>query len=496
MGNAHSLTEEHMGMGTTDSAIILAGGRSLRMGFDKQLLRLNDEYLLARNLELMLSIFPEVIVVSNEPEKLKRIPGIERTLVIKDIYEGKGPLGGVHAGLRQVSSDFAFILAVDMPLLDQDYILKMKTLMSEAEAGDGLVNVSIASGEPEPFFAFYGKHLIPQLEAAILSNRRSLRRFIDHQNFIRLDYPGGEVEDRDSFFNINDKKGFRDFHEMQNPELEALSRLGDDEEHPVIQSLPIIRFKGSAHKQLNDDVITEAEISLSLNGEFFQTMYCTPKDLKELIIGNLYAQGRIQSPEDLLDLSIRRFPHETLVIFEAEATVRDTEALKEAAFETSRVYTTSGSSKPALPFSGSLKKADIDLELDMERIMEISGVFQDASALFARTGGNHACALIENGEMISFMEDIGRHNALDKLIGKALLEERDLSMAMILLSGRMASEMTMKVLRTPVSVLLSRSAPTDRSVQLARENNLTMVGFIRGQRLNIYHLNGGHRLKE
>lgn len=482
-------------MRTTDSAIILAGGRSLRMGFDKQLLRLNDEYLLAKNLELMLSIFPEVIVVSNEPDYLKEIKHIDQTKIVADVYEGRGPLGGIHAGLAEISSDFAFVLAVDMPVLDRDHILKMKLYMTEAEAGDGLVNINASSGEPEPFFAFYGKHLLPELEQAILSNRRSLRRFIDRHDFIRLDYPSGEIQDKDIFFNINDKEGFRKFHEMQSPGLQSLSSLEVDENTPVIQSMPVIRYKGTVHKELADDVITEAEISLYINGSFFQTMYCTPKDLPELITGNLYAQGRIQAAVDLIDLIITRRPDPDLVLYDVHAQVAETEALKEAARVDSRVFTTSGSSRPAIPFAGSLSKEDTDLELDMERIMEISGVFQDTSALFARTGGNHACAIIEDGEMISFMEDIGRHNALDKLIGKALMEGRDLSRAMILLSGRMASEMTMKVLRTPVSVLLSRSAPTDRSVQLARDNNLTMVGFIRGQRLNIYHLNRGHRIK-
>lgn len=480
-------------MNTTDSAIILAGGRSLRMGFDKQLLRLNDEYLLSRNLELILSIFSEVIVVSNEPEYLKEIDHIEQAKIVPDIYEGRGPLGGIHAGLANISSDYAFVLAVDMPVLDRDHILLMKQYMTEAEVGDGLVNINASSGEPEPFFAFYGRHLLPELEQAIVSNRRSLRRFIDRHDFIRLDYPSGEIQDRDIFFNINDRKGFRQFHEMQRPELKDLSPLSLDEDSPVIRSLPVIRYKGSVHKELPDDVITEAEISLYVNGRFFQTMYCTPKDLPELITGNLYAQGRIQAAEELLDLAITRRDDPELVLYDVHAKVRAVEEPGEAG--ESRVFTTSGSSRPAIPFAGSLVKEDIELELDMERIMAISGVFQDTSALFARTGGNHACALIEDGEMISFMEDIGRHNALDKLIGKALMEGRDLSHAMILLSGRMASEMTMKVLRTPVSVLLSRSAPTDRSVKLARDNNLTMVGFIRGQRLNIYHLNRGHRIK-
>lgn len=482
-------------MNSTDTAIILAGGRSLRMGFDKQLLRLNDEYLLEKNLLLLLDLFREVIVVSNEPKELWGIPNIQRAKIIQDKIPSAGPLGGIHAGLSESTADFAFVLAVDMPVVDKAYILKLKETMAKAEGVDGLINISAASGEPEPFCAFYGKHLIPEIELFVKRNKRSLRHFIDTHHFLRVDYPGSSDAGSDIFYNINDKRELRQYHETIRPQVEALSNLNDSPESPI-QSLPIIRYKGNEHVELFDDVITEAEISLYLNGEFFQTMYCTPKHLEELIMGNLYTQGRIQGPDELLKLDIKPVSRDGLVLFDVFATVKPSQALADSRKIETKVITTSGASAPLLPGKASLVKADIDLELDMRQIMAVTATFQDTSALFARTGGNHACALIEDGEMVSFMEDIGRHNALDKLIGKALMEQKDLSRCLILLSGRMASEMTRKVLSTPVSALLSRSAPTDRSVRLAEENNLTMIGFIRGDRLNIYHLNKGHTLRE
>lgn len=482
-------------MNSTDTAIILAGGRSLRMGFDKQLLRLNDEYLLEKNLLVLLELFSEVIVVSNEPKELWGIQNIGRTKIIQDKLPPCGPLGGIHAGLSESASEYAFVLAVDMPVLDKAYILKIKEIMAGSPKVDGLINVSTATGEPEPFCAFYGKHLIPEIERFISGNKRSLRHFIDTHQFLRVDYPVNPEAAPDIFFNINDKEELRQFHEKTSPQVQALSNLSDSPTAPI-QSMPIIRYKGKAHAELTDDVITEAEISLYVNGDFFQAMYCTPKHLHELIIGNLYAQGRIQAPDELLHLDIQPMNRDGLVLFDVYAQVKNSPELEAASKDKTKIFTSSGASAPPLPFKGSLVKEDVAMELDMERIMEISAVFQDTSALFARTGGNHACAIIEDGEMISFMEDIGRHNALDKLIGKALMEKKDLSRCMILLSGRMASEMTRKVLRTPVSALLSRSAPTDRSVRLAEENNLTMIGFIRGQRLNIYHLNNGHTLKD
>lgn len=480
-------------MNTTDTAIILAGGRSLRMGFDKQLLKLNDKYLLEKNLNILLGIFSQVLIVSNDPKSLLEIPHIEQTRILQDKLESGGPLAGIHAGLRESKADYAFVLAVDMPVLDEDYIRRMKEQMSQAKSTDGLINVSRSTGEPEPFCAFYGRHLVPQIESFIKGSRRSLRHFIDQHDFLRLTYPDQETG-QDIFLNLNDKKELRRYHEKTEPLVKQLSEM-DRAVAPPIRSMPVLRYKAGVGADVEDDVITEAEVQLYLNDEFFQTMYCTPSHLDELITGNLYAQGRITKPDDVEELAISQSGERDLIQLEIRAKIKPFQDPEQTARSTARIISTSGTARPAIPFKGSLQKPDADLTLDIARISAISAAFQDTSSLFARTGGNHACALIKDNEMISFMEDIGRHNALDKLIGRALLSGTDLTRCMILLSGRMASEMTMKVLRTPVTALLSRAAPTDRSIRLAKENNMTMMGFIRGDRLNIYHKNNGHILK-
>ena len=476
-------------MSTTNTAIILAGGRSLRMGFDKQLLKLNDQFLLEKNLSILLELFPQVIVVSNEPAELEAVPLIERTTIVSDRYRDAGPLAGIHAGLEASESAYALVLACDMPVIDPDYIRRMKAIMAQASGADGLINRNRVTGEPEPFCSFYGRHLLPELEQSIQSSRRSLRRFIDSHQFLDLEYASKPGE-KDIFFNINDKRELRQYHEQSEPLALQLSQLSEAIA-PPIQSVPIIRCKGSARAELEDEVITEAELTVSLNGEYLQTMYATPCCLEELITGNLYAQGLIQSASQIAQINIRR-ADDLGIHLQLEVQLRET-APRERANQP--IITTSGTARPDLPFAGSLTRPDAELVLNLEHITRISAAFQDTSALFARTGGSHACALIQHDAMVAFQEDIGRHNALDKLIGQALREGRDLSSCLILLSGRMASEMTMKVLKTPVSALLSRAAPTDRSIRLAKEHNLTMMGFIRGDRLNVYHLNGGHRLE-
>ena len=111
-----------------------------------------------------------------------------------------------------------------------------------------------------------------------------------------------------------------------------------------------------------------------------------------------------------------------------------------------------------------------------------------AQAIFGRTGGLHAAALFDaNGELLVLREDIGRHNAVDKVIGWAFMEGRiPLKGHMVLVSGRGGFEIVQKVLTAGVPLLASVSAPSSLAVQLARELNLTFVGFLRGRRFVIY----------
>jgi FdhD protein len=138
-----------------------------------------------------------------------------------------------------------------------------------------------------------------------------------------------------------------------------------------------------------------------------------------------------------------------------------------------------------IPNQGSIVGCGADV-LDAQRICLLMETFSDRSDLFQRTGGVHSCALSDGSDILLFEDDIGRHNALDKIIGHTLLQSINIDDKIILTSGRVSSEIVAKISRRGIGAIVSRSAPTSRAIELAYAVGMTLIGFVRGQSLNVY----------
>jgi FdhD protein len=112
--------------------------------------------------------------------------------------------------------------------------------------------------------------------------------------------------------------------------------------------------------------------------------------------------------------------------------------------------------------------------------------FQHRSQVYRTTGGVHSAALCDTGSILLFNEDIGRHNAIDKIFGECILRDISVDDRIIITSGRVSSEILLKVIKRNIPILISKSAPTDLGVRLANDLGVTLVGFVRGERMNVY----------
>ncbi len=240
----------------------------------------------------------------------------------------------------------------------------------------------------------------------------------------------------------------------------------------------------------SDRVVVEEPLEIRLAGEPFQVLMRLPGGEKELALGFLFTEGIVR---DLSEITTIHFcgtatdpllpPNVVDVALTATALERRGRRHLEVAYSSCGLCAKEAVSEIARqvsPVVSSLTIAAAELLALMARLPEAQPVFQ-------KTGGTHGVALASpEGAVFLGAEDVGRHNALDKVIGRALLEKRDFALLVALLSGRISFEMALKAVRAGIPVLAAVSAPTSAALELAEKMNLTLVGFARQGRMNIY----------
>jgi len=220
----------------------------------------------------------------------------------------------------------------------------------------------------------------------------------------------------------------------------------------------------------------------------------TPGADFELAAGFLYGEGVVSSPEDILKISYCIDPD---IDAEQQYNIVNVELRGSRDYDLRPLerhfYTTS-----ACGVCGKASLEQLELrgcpvippgpELTPQKIYALPDKLREAQGLFEATGGLHAAALFDReGELVALREDVGRHNATDKLVGWALLEGRlPLSDNIVMVSGRSSFEILQKCLTAGVPIVCAISAPSSLAVDVARQFGMTLVGFLRGNRFNVY----------
>jgi FdhD protein len=226
----------------------------------------------------------------------------------------------------------------------------------------------------------------------------------------------------------------------------------------------------------------EFPLTIMLNGEQLVTVLCSPNDLEALAVGFLYSEGMIRTKEEITGLSLD-CELGIIRIRTAEDKTADGKLFMK------RVLTTGCGRGMAFYSYADLdrkKKVRSDLRVTPEEVLSLSRRFQGASELYRTTHGVHSAALCDTREILIFAEDIGRHNAVDKVLGRCLREKIPVADRILITSGRISSEILFKTAGSGIPVIVSKSAPTDMGVDLARELGITLVGFVRGGGMNVY----------
>ncbi|KJL05411.1 formate dehydrogenase accessory sulfurtransferase FdhD [Priestia aryabhattai] len=252
----------------------------------------------------------------------------------------------------------------------------------------------------------------------------------------------------------------------------------------TVKKRTVLKFKNGEMESVEDKIVTEFPVTVKINEEEFVTMVCSPQYIEDMVIGYLASEGVIREYKDIKNIWVQ----------EKEGYVHVTIDKLNPYFQNlqNKRYITSccGASRQGFVFINDAltakKMNDILVELSIKDCFQLMNKLQQSAATFQETGGVHNAAICDkNGFMLSRM-DIGRHNALDKLYGYCLKNHISIRDKVVVFSGRISSEILLKVAKIGCEIVLSKSAPTELALNLAEELRITTVGFIRNDSLNIY----------
>jgi len=236
----------------------------------------------------------------------------------------------------------------------------------------------------------------------------------------------------------------------------------------------IIKCQGTSSEEVEDCLASEKKLVISVQGKEILSLYCTPMMVNELVAGLLMTEGVVSS----------KLSPDTMTIVHGDDITVDLsieEDISPERFTTARCL-----GGLTVLKKRSFEKINDDFYLTVEVLKNLFDDFHNKSELFKMTGCFHSAAISDGKAILSFAEDIGRHNAVDKVIGDILLKDIAFKGKTMLVSCRVSSEIISKCSRWGLPILASRSAPTDLAIKIAEMSGMTLVGFVRGDRLNIY----------
>ena len=443
---------------TLDAALI-AGGKSRRFGRDKAFVDWAGEPLWIVQLRKLLERedVERVWLSSNAEQPFPdHIDGVTR---LDDVIPDIGPMGALKTVFEASDASHVLIIAVDMPRL---------------EVGSMVPGVTRIGDRWEPLAGIYPRgEMLELIDARIETGDYALQSLLDEAEAKGIIAPL-PPEDPGDYANVNTAE-----------DLEAIQE-GDVAGRTLLRRY----LKGVGYGEAEfDHLAGEEPLEVRVNGQSVSVMMRTPGHDEELAIGFLYTEGVIESAAEIVSIELSREVSPSKKGNTLEANLSGERDLSEL---TRHVFTSSSCGVCGKATIDSVFQSFAPLEkeappVDPEVILTLPSTLREHQATFDKTGGLHASALFrQDGELVLLREDVGRHNALDKVIGHGVREGLDFGELILLVSGRISFELMQKSLSVQIPVVAGISAPSSLAVDLAGESGQVLIGFLRESRFNLY----------
>ena len=412
---------------------ILAGGSSRRMGTDKARLLLNGRTFL--DILLDAGSFSPCRIVSLSAEADKEYAEALRcrgVLVVCDELADIGPLEGIRR-ILQAAEGPCLIVAADMPFLQADLL----RLLAERYSGKGNL-VLTCKDLPEPMCGIYGNECLPVIDELQKNGFRRPALLFDavHTEYVAIEELGFAD---DMIRNINSPGEYR----------AACAEPGGlaVKENRYLNNEICRRLEKGSWTELPLSLVAECSLFLSVNGEAFPRIVCSPVNIKELVTGHLITEGIISDAVQIIDMSIDESAMPQIVAVAAEVKT-----------------------------NGEIREENGDCAFWNEAMIRKLADYVVRDAVKNRVShSTHSCTLMRDGEVICCREDVGRHNAIARAVGWASDNEVDLGECIAFFSGRISADAVRKANAAGITVLCAKSLPTAEAVKLARETGMALL---------------------
>ena len=247
----------------------------------------------------------------------------------------------------------------------------------------------------------------------------------------------------------------------------------------------VTKIKNGKKFTMTDEVIREIKLEIIVNGKMVGALMAVPVDLEALAVGYLMSEDIIQNVKDIKNIELVDVDTKTFqVLLDAKVVEANIERLDLEGVIVSGCGRGVSTQISKIAIDAAVMRDNFSIEASL--LFDEMGKFYTQCPLYEQTGCVHTAKVYFDKDTYFIGEDIAQHNTIDKAVGKARLARIDITKCFLMVSGRLSSEMVAKAVMHQIPILASRTASTCRGVNIADKFGLTLIGFVRGEKMNIY----------